>query len=429
MAACPLAVGDGQPVAPRSLPTLSAASCEVAATGIAEFDRVLAGGLVPGSVTLLGGEPGIGKSTLALQAATAWAESGRKALVVAAEESVDQVRRRAERLGSLPAECYLFSTGDVMAALQAAESISPSLIFVDSVQALADGALASPAGSIQQVRECAQLLSQYAKATATSIVLVGHVTKEGSLAGPRTLEHMVDTVLYFEGDRHHALRSLVAVKHRYGPAGELGLFEMTEGGLASLDDPSSLLLSDRRPGLPGSAALPVLEGRRPLLVELQALVAPGHGPQPRRVVQGASSSRVAILLAVIERCCGLPVGPRDVFVSTVGGVRVTEPAGDLAIGLSVASSLAGRPLPAEAIFFGEVGLGGEVRQVSRPERRLAEAARLGFTRAIVPLRTPSSDLPMEVEEVGTLAEAISRLGLASRPVEASSTERPLVKSL
>ncbi len=373
---------------------------------------MLSGGLVPGSVTLLGGEPGIGKSTLVLQAATAACSGERgRCLVVTAEESVEQVRRRAERLGSLPGDCYLFSTGDLMAALEAADKVAPGLLVIDSIQAIADGSVSSPAGSATQVRECAQLLAQYAKATGTATILVGHVTKEGSLAGPRTLEHLVDTVLYFEGDRHHALRSLVAVKHRYGAAGEMGLFEMREDGLSSLDDPSALLLADRQAGLPGSAAMPALEGRRPLLVELQGLVAPAHGQQPRRVVQGASSSRVAILLAVLERCCDLPVGAADVFVSTVGGIKVSEPAADLAIGLAVASSLRGRPLAFDAICFGEVGLGGELRQVSRPERRLAEAARLGFRRAVVPRNTPAGQSGLELEEAGSLAEAIAAVGL------------------
>ena len=377
---------------------------------------MLSGGLVRGSVSLVGGEPGIGKSTLVLQAATAFCSQGsQRALVVTAEESVDQVRRRADRLGSLPEDCYLFSTGDLMAALEAADSVGPSLLVIDSIQAISDGTVNSPAGSTTQVRECAQLLAQYAKATGTATVLVGHVTKDGSLAGPRTLEHLVDTVLYFEGDRHHALRSLVAVKHRYGAAGEMGLFEMREDGLSSLDDPSAILLADRQPGLAGSATVPALEGRRPLLVELQALLAPGHGQQPRRVVQGVSSNRVSIILAVLERCCELSVGSFDVFVSSVGGIKVSEPAADLTIGLAIASSLSGRALAPEVICFGEVGLGGELRQVSRPERRLAEAARLGFSRAVVPRNTPAGQSGLSTEEVGSVAEAIEVLGLLGPP--------------
>lgn len=411
----------GEPVGPQALPTVSAEASRATPLGLGELDRVLSGGLVPGSVTLVGGEPGIGKSTLVLQAATSAAERGLRSLVVAAEESVEQVRRRAERLGALSEECFLFSTGDVMAAIEAADGVAPGLLVIDSIQAVSDGASSSPAGSSSQVRDCAQLLAQYAKATGTATILVGHVTKDGNLAGPRTLEHLVDTVVYFEGDRHHALRTLVAVKHRYGAAGELGFFEMGENGLVSLDDPSALFLSDRRSGLPGSATLPALEGRRPLLVELQALLAPGHGQQPRRVVQGASASRVAILLAVLERCCDLPIGPVDVFVSSVGGMKVSEPAADLALGLAVASSLAGRALPADLTCFGEVGLSGEVRQVSRPERRLAEAGRLGFKRAIVPKGTPAGGGSVAIEPVSSLGEALRLLGLVPT---APSSRRP-----
>jgi DNA repair protein RadA/Sms len=404
----------GEPGRPQALPSVRAEASLAAPLGLGELDRVLSGGLVPGSVTLVGGEPGIGKSTLVLQAATSAAERGLRSLVVAAEESVEQVRRRAERLGALSEECFLFSTGDVLAAIEAADGVAPGLLVIDSIQAVSDGASTSPAGSSNQVRDCAQLLAQYARATGTATILVGHVTKDGNLAGPRTLEHLVDTVVYFEGDRHHALRTLVAVKHRYGAAGELGFFEMGESGLVSLDDPSALFLSDRLGGLPGSATLPALEGRRPLLVELQALLVPGHGPQARRVVQGASSSRVAILLAVLERCCGVLIGPVDVFVSSVGGLKVSEPAADLAIGLAIASSLAGRPLPGDVTCFGEVGLNGEVRQVSRPERRLAEAERLGFKRAVVPRGTPAGSGSIAIEPVSSLTEALYLFGLVSR---------------
>lgn len=380
-------------------------------TGIAELDRVLAGGLLPGSVTLLAGEPGIGKSTLVLQALASASRRGLRSLLVAAEESAGQVRSRAERLGALPEECYLLATGELGAALEAAERVSPGLLVVDSVQGLAHPEVGSAAGSPNQARECAQAIAAYAKRTATATVLVGHVTKDGALAGPRALEHLVDTVLSFEGDRHHALRTLSTMKHRFGPAGELGLFEMGESGLRSLDDPSSLLLADRRPGAPGTVAVPAVEGRRPVLVEVQALVTPSRSPVPRRVVQGASPARVALLLAVLEKCCGAPLGGADVFVSTVGGIRVTEPACDLALALSIASSLAGTALPPDTVAFGEIGLTGETRQVPRADRRLLEAARLGFEQALAPMATPEGPRGMRLERVRSLLEALELVSL------------------
>lgn len=403
---------------PLSLPEVGSEGARPLASGVPELDRVLGGGFVAGSVTLLGGEPGIGKSTLVLQAATSFALAGARSLVVAAEESAEQVRRRAERLGALPAECFLFSTGDLLAALGAADRVRPALLVIDSIQALSDGSLSSPAGSPTQVRECAQLLAQYAKATRTATVLVGHVTKDGSLAGPRALEHLVDTVLSFEGDRHHALRALVATKHRYGAAGEIGLFEMGESGLASLEDPSTLLLADRRPGAPGSSAFPALEGRRPLMVELQALLAPARGQPPRRVVQGASASRVAILLAVLERFWHDETGAHDLFLSSVGGIKVSEPAADLPLALAIASSLSGHSLPEDVVAFGEVGLGGELRQASRPERRLTEAWRLGFGRAVAPLATPDGPPGMRLERVATLRDALALFELQPPAKEA-----------
>lgn len=379
-------------------------------SGVVELDRVLAGGLLPGSVTLLGGEPGIGKSTLVMQVAAASAAAGRKALVIAAEESEAQVCRRARRLGALPEGCFVLSTTDVAVALEAAANLSPELLVVDSIQMVSDTSVTSPAGSPNQVRECAQRLARYGKESATSVVLVGHVTKDGSLAGPRTLEHLVDTVLSFDGDRHHALRTLVATKHRFGPAGEVGLLEMGESGLASVEDPSRLLLADRRPDAPGSVAVPVVEGRRPLLVEVQALLADSRTPTPRRVVQGVSASRVALVLAVLERLLETPIGASDVFVSTVGGVRVVEPAADLAIALALVSAFTGVPVPEEAVSFGEIGLAGEIRQVQRPERRLAEAGRLGFRRAIGPGNLPEQ-MEMQVERVSTVGEALAAAGL------------------
>jgi DNA repair protein RadA/Sms len=388
-------------------------------TGLGEVDRVLAGGLVPGSVTLIGGEPGIGKSTLVLQALSAIAAAGRTVLLVAAEESAEQVRRRAARLGALDGQCYVVGTTELPAALEAVARVKPHVVVVDSIQTVADPLLASPAGSTSQVRECAGALADLAKASGISVVLVGHVTKDGSLAGPRTLEHLVDTVLTFEGDRHHTLRLLAATKHRFGPTGEIGLFEMTEEGLTGLDDPSRLLLADRAAPAPGTVIVPVAEGRRPLLVEMQALTTAAHGGAPRRVVEGVSAARASLMLAVVERCLGMPTGVVDVFVSTVGGIRVTEPATDLGLALCIVSALGGRPVPADTVVFGELGLTGELRHTPRAERRLAEAHRLGFRRAIVPKGTPRGPADLEVHPVEGLVEAATMVDLVGSVLESS----------
>ena len=355
-------------------------------TGLAELDRVLGGGLVPGSVTLLGGEPGVGKSTLLLQVLAARAASGSPALLVCAEESASQARLRAGRLGMLPEALFVLADSDVTVVPEAVSSSGAGLVVVDSIQAVSDPALGAPAGSVSQVRACAELLVAMAKAAEVPVVLVGHVTKDGALAGPRLLEHVVDTVLSVEGDRHHALRTVRAVKHRFGATGELGLFEMGDGGLTAVADPYRLLLGDRRPTHPGSSVMAAVEGRRPLLVEVQALVgtAPCRPTGPRRQAQGLDAGRLSVLLAVLDRALGLGVGRTDVFASVVGGVRLSEPASDLAVVLAVASAASGRPVPADMVAFGEVGLGGELRQVPNAERRLQEAARLGFRRAAVP---------------------------------------------
>jgi len=386
-------------------------SCEPVPTGIDEFDRVLSGGFVPGSVTLIGGEPGIGKSTLLLQVAASIARRGSRTLLVAAEESNEQVRRRAERLGALVEDCYIAGTGDLQTALEAVGTLQPALLVVDSIQTISDPTVSSQVGSISQVRECAQALAHYAKATGTSTVLVGHVTKDGALAGPRALEHLVDTVLSFEGDRHHALRHLSATKHRYGTTGEIGLFEMSETGLVGLADPSSVLVGGRRRGVAGSVVAPVVEGRRPLLVEVQALANSTRASSPKRVVQGILAPRLALLLAVLEQSAGVPVGRADIFVSTVGGIKVAEPAADLAVALAVASAVSGVPISEDVVAFGEVGLGGEVRQSPAAARRLAEASRLGFSRAIVPLSAPRPGGTMELVQVATITEAVGALGL------------------
>jgi DNA repair protein RadA/Sms len=352
-------------------------------TGISELDRVLAGGLLPRSSTLLGGEPGTGKSTLLLQALASMAASGRRGLLVAAEEAAPQVRRRAGRLEADVPGVFVVEATQLPGVEQAVASVQPDVVVVDSVQAVTDPEVASPAGSLAQVRACAHRLVAMARSSGCALVLVGHVTKEGALAGPRALEHLVDTVLSFEGDRYLSLRALRAVKHRFGPTGETGLFDMTETGLTSVTDPSSLFLGDRLDGAPGSAVTVPIEGYRPLLVEVQALVG-RPSAVPRRFVTGLDAGRVGFLVAVLDRHCGVPVGDRDIYVSVAGGARACEPAADLAVCLALASSLSGAPLRPDLVAIGEVGLGGEARRVSGMPKRLAEAQRLGFRDALVP---------------------------------------------
>ncbi len=380
-------------------------------TGLGELDRVLGGGLVPGSVTLLGGEPGIGKSTLLLQMASAVAGAGGRVLYVSAEESRQQVRLRAERLGSLAAQLWLVAEASLPDLLAHVEQVEPTVLVVDSIQAVHDPDLGAAAGTVSQVRACAQQLVEASKRRAMATVLVGHVTKDGSLAGPRVLEHVVDTVLAFEGERHHALRLLRAVKHRFGATHDLGLFEMGDAGLAAVPDPSGLFLADRRPGVPGSVVVPTVEDRRPLLVELQALVVPSPLATPRRSAQGVDGGRLSLLLAVLQRRAGLVATGADVYALAVGGVRVAEPAADLPLALAVASAATGRVVPHDLVACGEVGLGGELRQVAQTERRLAEAARLGLRRAIVPSSAPAGPAGLDVRRVSTLAEAMAALGL------------------
>lgn len=375
------------------------------ATGISELDRVLGGGLVPGSVTLLGGEPGIGKSSLLLQALAATAP-GTRSLLVTAEESAKQVRLRAERLGALAPGLHLVADAAVPSILGHMAEVRPEIVVVDSIQTIFEPELGSAPGSVAQVRECAHRLVVAAKEQGISVVLVGHVTKDGALAGPRALEHVVDTVLSFEGDRHHALRLLRAVKHRFGSTHELGLFEMTDQGLVGVPDPSGLFLSDRASGVAGSVVVPTVEGHRPLLVEVQALVSPTNLVYPRRSAQGLDAGRLSLLLAVLERRLGLPLAKYDVHASAVGGVRVMEPAADLALALALVSSLRDRPAPDDVVTCGEVGLGGELRQVAQTGRRLAEAARLGFRRAVVPASAPDAPQGVRLFRASTLADAV-----------------------
>jgi DNA repair protein RadA/Sms len=395
----------------RPISDVPALLADPLATGVAELDRVLGGGLVPGSVTLVGGEPGIGKSTLLLQVTAHLARGGHRTLYVSAEESAHQVRHRAERLGAVCDDLYLAAETSLPHLLGHVDACRPELVVVDSVQTVHDPLLPSAAGSVAQVRAVTSALVRAAKERDLIVVLVGHVTKDGGLAGPRVLEHVVDTVLSFEGDRHHALRLLRATKHRFGSTQELGLLALGESGLDEVADPSGLFLADRRPGIPGSVVVPTIEGRRPLLVELQALVAGGTAVHPHRSSQGVDSGRVGLLLAVLDRRVGVGVLSKDVYAMAVGGTRVTEPGADLPLALAIASSAADHPIGGDVVACGEVGLGGELRSVAGLDRRLAEAARLGFRQAIVPSSTPEVDASLRIERVRTLGDAIDLLDL------------------
>jgi DNA repair protein RadA/Sms len=407
----------------RPITELSATDADAVPTGVGELDRVLGGGLVPGSVTLLGGEPGIGKSTLLTQVAASVARQGRRALYVSAEESPAQVRQRGERLGALAPELWLASETVLPHLVAQLDQVQPALVVVDSIQTIYDPELPSAPGSVVQVRECAHRLVQEAKQRGIAMVLVGHVTKEGGLAGPRVLEHVVDTVLAFEGDRHHALRLLRAAKHRFGSTAELGVFEMADAGLLAVDDPSGLFLADRRPGIAGSAVVPLLDGHRPLLVEVQALVTAMSGPMPRRSAEGVDSGRLALLIAVLAQRAGVQVNQKDVFALAVGGIKVVEPGADLALALAIASSVENEPVPHDLVACAEVGLGGELRQVAHTPRRMAEAARLGFTRVLVPRSAPEPPAGIVALRATTLADALTIAWTQPQPLSLAGASR------
>ncbi len=354
------------------------------ATGIEEFDRVLGGGLVPGGVVLIGGDPGIGKSTLLLQALARLAEAGQPVLYVSGEESSEQVALRARRLQLETRGLRMLPEIGLEKILATLLRERPLVAVIDSIQTLYSEALQSAPGSVAQVRECAAQLTRLAKQSGICVILVGHVTKEGALAGPRVLEHIVDTVLYFEGDTHSSFRLVRAVKNRFGAVNELGVFAMTDKGLRGVSNPSALFLSQHAQEVSGSCVLVTQEGTRPLLVEIQALVDAAHSPSPRRLTVGLDPQRLAMLLAVLHRHAGIVCFDQDVFVNAVGGVRIQEPAADLAVLLAIVSSLNNRPLPAKLVAFGEVGLAGEIRPAPRGQERLKEAAKLGFTHAMVP---------------------------------------------
>jgi DNA repair protein RadA/Sms len=376
---------------PLTLGEIDASASSRISSNIPELDRVLGGGLVPGSVVLLGGEPGVGKSTLALQLASQVAAGGGDAgqaratcLYVSGEESPDQIRLRGDRLAEAADGVHVVSETRVEALTEPWQSLQPDLVVIDSIQTLHTDRVASAPGSVAQVRECAALLAATAKAHGTPIVLVGHVTKDGSLAGPRVLEHLVDVVLTFDGDRSHELRLLRAVKNRFGSTQEVGVFQMGPAGLQCVDNPSELFLAERQSAAPGSCIAPLLEGTRPVLVEIQALVASALYGTPRRTCIGVEDARVSLLLAVLDRRSDVDLLSRDVYVNAAGGVRVAEPAADLATTLAIASSRLDIPLPPDVAACGEVGLGGEVRRVARMDLRAREAARLGFRRLLVP---------------------------------------------
>ena len=394
----------------RPLSSVEARADPRAATGLEEFDRVLGGGLVPGGVVLLGGDPGIGKSTLLLQALAAIGAS-RRSLYVTGEESPEQVAMRAQRLGLVNAPVELLAEVQLETIASAIRTRRPEVVVIDSIQTLYTEALESAPGSVAQVRECAAQLTRLAKQSAITVLLVGHVTKEGAIAGPRVLEHIVDTVLYFEGDPHSSFRLVRAIKNRFGAANELGVFAMTERGLKGVANPSALFLSRHAEPVPGSCILATVEGSRPLLVEVQALVDAGQGGPPRRLAVGLDPQRLALLLAVLHRHGGVQSGDLDVFVNAVGGVRIAEPAADLAILMAITSSLKNISLSSKSIVFGEVGLAGEIRPVQRGQERLREAAKLGFRTALIPTgnRPKHAVDGMEVIAVARVGEALEQL--------------------
>ncbi|GAA1237653.1 DNA repair protein RadA [Prauserella halophila] len=401
-------VAAGAPSAPaRPIAQVDVESSRASPTGVSELDRVLGGGLVPGVVVLLAGEPGVGKSTLLLEVAYRWAaESGTAALYVTGEESAGQVRLRAERTGNVDDAMFLAAESDLSALLGHVDDVKPGLLIVDSVQTMSSPQVESSPGGVPQVRAVTSALVALAKERGLPVVLVGHVTKEGSVAGPRVLEHLVDVVLHFEGDRHSTLRMVRGVKNRFGAADEIGCFELRDDGIAGVPDPSGLFVNRHAEAVPGTAVTVTVEGKRPLLAEVQALVGKSYLNQPRRAVSGLDSSRVSMVLAVLEKRGGVQLGDKDVYVATVGGMKVTEPAVDLAAALAVSSAFTDRALSPKLVAIGEVGLAGEVRRVTGVGRRLTEAARMGFTHALVPPDPGPLPDGIKALEVADLAGAV-----------------------
>jgi DNA repair protein RadA/Sms len=405
-------VRPGEPAVPISRIDASAAAAKP--TGMDELDRVLGGGLVPGTVALLAGEPGVGKSTLLLEAGALAAERA-TVLYVTGEESAAQVRQRADRIGAISENLYLAAETDLAALLAHVDAVSPAMLIVDSVQTISAAGIEGVPGGVTQVREITSALVSLAKQRSLTTVLVGHVTKDGSIAGPRSLEHLVDVVLHFEGDSRGRLRMIRALKNRFGPTDEVGCFELGEFGLIGLPDPSGLFLSRQHQPVSGTCVTVTLEGRRPLVAEVQTLVCPVEGSDsPRRVTSGLDFARVGMAVAVLQRRAGVNLGRCDIYAATVGGVRLTEPAVDLAVVLAIAGARTDLCLPSDIVAFGEVGLAGEIRSVAGIGRRLAEASRMGFRRAVVPVGTDAipADSPIDVRQVANVAEAISA-GLGS----------------
>ncbi len=395
---------------PRPYDLVDGAEAERVPSGIGEFDRVLGGGIVPGSMVLIGGEPGIGKSTLLLQVAHLLARTGGPVLYVSGEESEKQIKLRGERLGITGGALFLVGETSLERILEHVDDLKPTALVVDSVQTIYSSKFPSAPGSISQVREVATQLLFVAKGRGITTFLIGHVTKDGNLAGPKSLEHIVDTVLYFEGEKHLHHRIVRAVKNRFGAISEMGVFEMTGAGLTPVANPSALFLAERLEGSPGSAVVATLEGSRPMLVEVQALVSPTSFGTPRRMSLGIDANRTNLLLAVLEKRVGLELLGDDVFVSLAGGLDVPEPAADLGVAAAIASSFRNRPVPAHTALFGEVGLGGEIRGVGQAALRVREAAQMGFTRCLLPARNvPASPEGMELVGVETLSDALERL--------------------
>src|SRR5256712_3248827 len=403
------------PRAPIALGDVPADAEERLQTGIAEFDRVLGGGIVQGSCVLLGGDPGIGKSSLLMQASAALASKG-TVLYVSGEESAAQVKLRARRFGIAGDGILLLAETDLASIIEAIRRTRPLFVVVDSIQTMSSDAIAAAAGGVSQLRECTARLLEVAKGDDVPIFLVGHVTKEGNVAGPRVLEHIVDAVLYLEGERFHAFRVLRATKNRFGSTDEVGVFEMGENGLREVMNPSEVFLEERSRGVAGSVVVPTIEGTRPLLVEVQALVTPTSFGLPRRTVNGVDPQRIALLLAVLTKRAGLSSGSHDVYVNLVGGLRIREPATDLGVPVAIASALSDRPADRRTDFLGELGLGGELRRVQRLAARLKEAERLGFERAIVPAASVSDRDGTKLEVIGaaTLRDALARSGISDQ---------------
>ena len=394
----------------QKLSNIDAADVPRFSSEVSEFDRVLGGGLVPGAVILIGGDPGIGKSTLLLQSLAALAKN-RSVLYVSGEESGAQIALRAQRLGLSDADMQFQAEIGLEAIMNTLQTMKPEVAVIDSIQTIYSGELTAAPGSVSQVRECAAQLTRVAKATGVTLIMVGHVTKDGSLAGPRVLEHIVDTVLYFEGDTQSSFRLIRAFKNRFGAVNELGVFAMTEKGLKGVTNPSALFLSQHNAGVAGSCVMVTQEGTRPLLVEIQALVDASHSPAARRLSVGLEQNRLAMLLAVLHRHAGVACFDQDVFINAVGGVKITEPAADLAVLLAIVSSLRNKPLPEGLVVFGEIGLAGEVRPAPRGQERLKEAAKLGFTHAVIPkANAPKQKIEgLKVIAVERIDEALNKL--------------------